>query len=54
MIGIFAADGITRNAVAYNGVSLNTLTNSAAGAKSTRSGYTVEVVAPRTAMDYVS
>lgn len=54
MIGILAEDGTTRTAIAYNGLALNSITINTVGGKSTRSGYTVEVVAPRTAMDYIS
>ena len=54
MIGIFAEDGVTRLAITYNGLNLNSVTNNSSGTRSTRSGYTVEVVAARTAMDYVS
>ena len=54
MIGIYDDDGSTRLAIAYNGVSLNTLTLSASGANDEKYGTVTEVVGMRTAMDYLS
>ena len=54
MIGIYDDDRTTRLAIAYNGVNLNTLTLTSAGARSQRYGTTTEVVGVRTAMDYLS
>jgi len=54
MIGLHDDNGTSRLAVAYNGVALNTLTLSSAGARSLKYGTTTEVVGTRTAMDYLS
>lgn len=54
MIGIHDDDRTTRLAIAYNGVALNTLTLSAAGARAQKYGTVTEVVGMRTAMDYQS
>ena len=54
MIGIYDDDGSTRLAIAYNGVALNTLTLSSAGANDEKYGTVTEVVGMRTAMDYLS
>ena len=54
MIGLQDDNGTTRLAVAFNGVALNTLTNSASGVRAYKYGSTTEVVGMRTAMDYLS
>jgi hypothetical protein len=54
MIGVFDDDGTTRLAVAFNGLTINGITQSSAGLRSYDYGYTVEVAGLRTAMDYVS